>query len=78
MDFNSTGTDTEFDQLFDQLNGRTAVDFTFTLGTTASGDYFYTGDGYITSLEMSGGTEDAPTYSVSIQGTGALTQTDVV
>lgn len=77
MDFNSTGTDTEFDQLFDQLSGRTAVDFTFTLASTTSGDYFYTGDGYITSLEVSGGTEDAPTYSVSIQGTGALTQTDV-
>lgn len=77
MDFNSTATDTEFDQLFDQLNGRTAVDFTFTLAATASGDYFYTGDGFITSIEISGGTEDAPTYSVSIQGTGVLTQTDV-
>lgn len=78
MDFNSTGTDTEVDELFDQWDGRTAVTFTFTLATTASGDYFYTGSGFITSIEVSGGTEDAPTYSVSIEGTGALTQTDVV
>jgi len=35
------------------------------------------GDGFITSLESSGGIEDAPTYSVSIEGTGALTQNDI-
>ena len=34
----------------------------------------YSGKGYITSLSASGGTEDAGTYSVSIQGTGTLTQ----
>ena len=32
----------------------------------------YSGKGYITSLSASGGTEDAGTYSVSIQGTGVL------
>tara|TARA_R100001463_G_scaffold65456_2_gene118748 strand:+ start:2006 stop:2455 length:450 start_codon:yes stop_codon:yes gene_type:complete len=34
----------------------------------------YSGAGYITSLSASGGTEDAGTMSVSIQGTGTLTQ----
>jgi len=34
----------------------------------------YRGDGYITSLSASGGTEDAGTMSISIQGTGTLTQ----
>ena len=77
MDFNSSGTDTEFDELFDQLDGRTAVDFTFTLATTTSGDYTYSGDGFITALSITGGTEDAPTYSVTIEGTSALTQTDI-
>tara|TARA_R100001086_G_scaffold199785_3_gene115992 strand:- start:2662 stop:3117 length:456 start_codon:yes stop_codon:yes gene_type:complete len=38
---------------------------------------YYQGQGYITSISASGGTEDAGTYSVSIQGTGALTQTIV-
>jgi len=78
MDFNSSGTDTEVDELFDMWDGRDAVTFTFTLATTASGDYFYTGSGFITSIEISGGTEDAPTYSVSIESSGALTQNDVV
>ena len=77
MDFNSSGTDVEVDELFDQWDGRTAVTFTFTLASTAAGDYFYTGSGFITSIEVSGGTEDAPTYSATIEGTGALTQTDV-
>ena len=77
MDFNSTGTDTEVDELFDQMFNRTAVTFTFTLDVTATGDYTYTGSGFITSLEISGGTEDAPTYSVSIEGSGALTQNDI-
>tara|TARA_R110002020_G_scaffold92169_5_gene223337 strand:+ start:7939 stop:8442 length:504 start_codon:yes stop_codon:yes gene_type:complete len=40
------------------------------LGNTA-GDY-YEGAGYITSMTATGGTEDASTYSISIQGTGAL------
>ena len=77
MDFNSAGTDTEVDELFDQMFGRTAVTFTFTLAATATGDYTYSGSGFVTSLEISGGTEDAPTYSVSIEGTGALTQNDI-
>jgi predicted secreted protein len=34
----------------------------------------YSGNGYITSISASGGTEDAGTYTVSIQGTGALAQ----
>ena len=33
--------------------------------------------GVNTSLEISGGTEDAPTYSVSIEGSGDLTQNAV-
>ena len=43
------------------------------LGKT--GGNYYTGYGYITSLTASGGTESAATYSVSIQGTGALSYT---
>ena len=43
---------------------------------TAAG-YKYTGSGFFTSISISGGVEDAPTFSVSIDGTGALTQTAV-
>ena len=77
MDFNSAGTVTEVDELFDQMFGRTAVTFTFGLSSPATGDYTYTGSGFITSLEVSGGTEDAPTYSVAIEGSGSLTQNDI-
>ena len=75
MDFSATAGDTDVAELFDQMMDRTAVDFTFALSTPAG--YTITGDGFITSLEISGGTEDAPTYSVSIEGTGAITKTAV-
>ena len=39
----------------------------------ASGGKTYSSDGIITSLEFSGGTEDAATYSASIELSGALT-----
>ena len=81
MDFNpsvSVAAGTEFDELFVQgYTNRTAVEFTFTLATTATGDYTFSGSGIITALSISAGVEDAPTYSVSIQGTGALTKNDI-
>ena len=33
----------------------------------------YVGSGFISSLSQSGGVDDAPTYSISIDGTSALT-----
>jgi len=56
------------------LVNRLQVDFTF--GDTAStSDVSYAGKGYITSMSMTGGTEDSASYSLSIEGTGVLTQT---
>ena len=75
MDFAGVAGDTEPDELFEQMDGRTPVTFTFALATPAG--YTLTGSGFITSLEISGAMEDAPTYSVSIEGTGALTKTAV-
>ena len=46
---------------------------TFVFGLSSGAGYTVTGSGFITSLEISGGTEDAPTYSCSIEGSGALT-----
>ena len=43
-------------------------------GAFETGDVVYSGSGFITSLSQSGGTDDAPTYSISIDGNGALTQ----
>ena len=53
------------------------VTFVFGLASPASGDYTYSGSGFITSIEYSGATEDAPTYSVSIEGSGTLTQNTI-
>ena len=52
---------------------RTPVSFIF--GDTSTNDVSYSGSGYITSMTFTGGTEDTATYSLSIEGTGALTQT---
>lgn len=38
-----------------------------------AGSNEFHGSGYITSMSITGGTEDAGTYSISIQGTGTLT-----
>lgn len=56
------------------LANRLKVDFIF--GDTASThDVSYAGSGFITSISLTGGTEDTATYSLSIEGTGSLTQT---
>jgi len=71
MDFEAVAGDTDVQELFTQMLDRTAVTFVFGLASAAG--YTVTGSGFITSLEISGGTEDAPTYSCSIEGSGALT-----
>lgn len=40
------------------------------------GNQGYSGSGFISSFEQSGGTDDAPTYSISIEGNGVLTFDD--
>jgi predicted secreted protein len=56
------------------LANRLKVDFIFG-DTAATHDVSYAGSGYITSMSFTGGTEDTATYSLTIEGTGALTQT---
>ena len=53
---------------------RAAVSFIFG-DTSATDDVSYSGSGYITSVSLTGGTEDSATYSITIEGSGALTQT---
>lgn len=56
--------------LDDLLDDRTKADWRLTTGNT--GDYQYSGEGYVSSFEISGGTEENQTYSIEIQGNGAL------
>ncbi len=56
------------------LANRLKVDFIFG-DTAATSDVSYAGSGYITSMSFTGGTEDTASYSLTIEGSGALTQT---
>ena len=52
------------------------LQFDVVFGDSAStSDISYAGKVYITSASMTGGTEDTATYSLTLEGTGALTQT---
>jgi len=75
MDFISAGTTTDPDEIFDFMLNRNKVDFTFALASPQG--YKFEGEGFVTSLEITGGVEDAPTYSMSIESTGALSKTAV-
>ena len=55
------------------LGTRQAVSFIFG-DTAATSDVSYSGSGFITSVSLTGGTEDTATYSITIEGTGQLTQ----
>ncbi len=55
-----------------KLLTRQKCDFSF--GTAATGDTIYTGEGFISSAEISGAMEEAVTYSGTITVTGAITE----
>ena len=74
MEFASTSS-TKPQSLNLLMQSGTEVEFTFALATPAG--YKYTGNALVTSIEMTGGTEDAATYSVSMSGTGELEQTSI-
>jgi len=70
MDYTDSNGGTE---LAGFLLGRTKVDFSY--GTSASGDTVYSGEGFLTGLEITGEMESAVTYSGTIQITGTITAT---
>jgi len=57
---------------------RAVLSVKFGTTATATGDTVYTGSAFVTSGSISAGTEDSATYSMSMEGTGALTQTVAV
>ena len=68
MDYTDSNGGTE---LAGFLLGRTKVDFSY--GTSNSGDTVYSGEGFLTGLEITGEMESAVTYSGTIQITGTIT-----
>jgi TP901-1 family phage major tail protein len=59
--------------LFAVLNSRATTHVIFGLDG-ASDDYHYECDAFVTSLEISAGTEDNVTYSATLEVTGAITE----
>ncbi len=62
---------------FPSLDAGTKISVQFSCTTGQTGARKYTGDGYITSVSVNGGVGEWSTYSVSVQGTGALTDAAV-
>lgn len=60
-----------FEELYAIWVARDTVTVKF--GTDVSGDQVYSGTCYITSLSMDSGVEDSSSFSVSFEGTGAIT-----
>lgn len=56
------------------LDARTKFFVGFGGTTTVTSDVRYWGECYITSWSVSAGTEDTSTYSISLTGTGVITQ----
>ncbi len=61
-----------YDDLFTLLSNRTKV--LVMVSSEVNGDKRYKGQGYITSLSRTAPTEESETYSISISGTGTLSQ----
>lgn len=60
------------DEISTYLLGRTKVDWSFATGVT--GDTLYSGEGFISSCEVSAEMESPVSYSGTITCTGAITQ----
>jgi len=59
----------------DMIHTRAKLDVTFGTTGSTSGDTKYTGSVWVTSASLTAPLEDTATFSVSFQGSGALTQT---
>ena len=74
LDYDTTGTHDTV-ALADFAIAGTELHFSFGVtadGTLSTGDVVYTGSGFVSSFGQTGGTDDAPTYSISLDGNGAL------
>lgn len=61
-----------FEDFFDEVNGRSS--FTCRWSSAVIGDKYYEGTVWLTSISTSAGVEDAHVYTISFEGTGALTK----
>ena len=73
----TNGMDDLFNQYLLDAGANTREAFTIRFGNTggATGDTYYQGSVFLTSISVAAGTEDTATYNMSFQGTGGLVQT---
>jgi len=70
LDF--AATNLTLDDLYTLIQARSTVFLVW--DTAVSGDSYFYGSCFITELSTEGGVEDNQTYSISFQGTGAITK----
>ena len=68
-----------FTDFFANVDARTKVfvELTIAGALNADANVFYSGEAFVSSLSVNGGTEDQATWSISLTGTGALAETAV-
>ena len=71
----STGANRGLKDIAQAQIGKTLATVSFT--TAQTGDWQWSGSGYFTSHNVSGGNEEAFKFSFSLEGTGALTFTQI-
>ena len=73
----TNGMDDIFNQYLLDAGANTREAFTIRFGNTggATGDTYYQGSVFLTSISVAAGTEDTATYNMSFQGTAGLVQT---
>lgn len=73
MDLPGLVTEHNFESLHDAMNAKALVAVELSLGSTAvSGDTFYTGFAYLTSLSITAANREDATVSYSLTGSGLL------
>jgi len=68
-----------FVDFWDHLGGtnqraKVFVELAITGGANSDGNKYYHGEAFVTSLSVNGGTEDQATFSVTLTGSGVLTE----
>lgn len=72
VDFHASGVHNVGD-LFTAMTAKNTVAVAFQLTNPVTGDHGWTGSAYITKLEQNAKDKDVVSYSVTFEGTGALT-----
>ena len=72
----AAGAITNADDLFaSYIETRTVFEITWGTTVTGTGNTKYVGQAWVTSITMTGSTEESSTYSASFEGTGSIVQT---